>query len=30
MKRYSSSGARFALENHRLNRVVSYRGGRRL
>lgn len=30
MKRYASSGLRFAINNHRLNRVTNYRGGRRL
>lgn len=30
MKRYSTSGQRFAVGNHYLNRVVNYRGGRRL
>lgn len=30
MKRYATKGVRFALDNHYLNRVVNYRGGRRL
>lgn len=30
MKRYRTKGVRFALDNHFLNRVVNYRGGRRL
>lgn len=30
MKRHVSSGARFALNNHYLNRVSNMRGGRRL
>lgn len=30
MKRYGTSGERFAINNHMLNRVSNYRGGRRL
>lgn len=30
MRRHRSSGARFALNNHYLNRVSVFRGGRRL
>lgn len=30
MRRYSASGVRFAINNHYLNRVSSFRGGRRL
>lgn len=30
MKRYSVRVPRFAVENHYLNRVSNYRGGRRL
>lgn len=30
MKRHRSSGARFALNNHYLNRIPIFRGGRRL
>lgn len=30
MKRYPTAGVRFAINNHYLNRVSNYRGGRRL
>lgn len=30
MRRFSSRGVRFALSNHYLNRISSFRGGRRL
>lgn len=30
MRRFVSRGVRFALDNHYLNRVSNYRGGRRL
>lgn len=30
MKRYSTRGVRFALNNHYLNRISVFRGGRRL
>lgn len=30
MRRYRSRSARFPIDNHYLNRIVTYRGGRRL
>lgn len=30
MRRFRSAGVRFAINNHYLNRVFGYRGGRRL
>lgn len=30
MRRFATGGVRFALNNHHLNRVSNYRGGRRL
>lgn len=30
MRRFGSNGVRFAINNHYLNRVSNYRGGRRL